>query len=42
VGVTGQVQPDWGPHLVDANLHMGALLDVVAAETKTYLGKAGH
>jgi hypothetical protein len=38
----GQVQADWGLHLVDANLHMGALLDVVAAETKTYLAKAGH
>ena len=41
VVVAGQILPDWGLHLVDANLHIGALLDVVGEETKTYLAKAG-
>jgi len=37
VVVGGKVQPDWGLHLIDANLAMGNLIDIVQAETKTYL-----
>lgn len=36
VVVLGQVQPDWGLHLLDANLFMGNLLDIVRSETKAY------
>jgi len=35
--VNGKVQPDWGLHLIDANLAMGNLIDIVRAETNTYL-----
>jgi hypothetical protein len=35
--VGGKVATDWGLHLIDANLAMGNLLDIVRAETKTYL-----
>ncbi len=35
--VGGQVQRDWGLHLIDANLAMGNLIDIVRAQTKTYL-----
>jgi hypothetical protein len=37
VVVGGKVQPDWGLHLIDANLAMGNLIDIVRAETQTYL-----
>ncbi|MBL8555183.1 MAG: DUF3089 domain-containing protein [Phenylobacterium sp.] len=30
---------DWGLHLIDANIAMGNLVDVVAAESKAYLAK---
>jgi Protein of unknown function (DUF3089) len=33
----GKVQADWGLHLIDANLAMGNLIDIVRAQTKTYL-----
>ncbi len=33
----GQVQPQWGLHLIDANLAMGNLIDIVGAESKAYL-----
>ncbi len=36
VVVGGQVLPDWGLHLIDANLFMGNLIDIVRDETKTY------
>ena len=42
VMVGGQILPDWGLHLVDANLHIGALLDVVGAETRSYLARTGR
>jgi hypothetical protein len=35
----GQVQADWGLHLIDVNLAMGNLLDVVRAQSKAYLSK---
>ena len=35
----GQVQADWGLHLIDVNLAMGNLLDVVRAQSKAYLAK---
>ena len=35
--VGGKVLPDWGLHLIDANLAMGNLIDIVRAQTKTYL-----
>ncbi|CAN5120510.1 DUF3089 domain-containing protein [soil metagenome] len=35
----GAVQKDWGLHLIDANLAMGDLVDLVDAESKTYLAK---
>lgn len=37
VVVGGQVQPDWGLHLIDVNLAMGNLIDVVRQQAKTYL-----
>jgi Protein of unknown function (DUF3089) len=33
----GKVQADWGLHLIDANLAMGSLIEIVRAETKSYL-----
>lgn len=33
----GQVQKDWGLHLIDVNLSMGNLIDIVAEQGKTYL-----
>jgi len=41
VVVAGQVQKDWGLHLIDANLAMGDLVTIVGDESKAYLGKAG-
>jgi len=37
VVVNNQVLPDWGLHLIDANLAMGNLIDLVRAESKAYL-----
>ena len=39
VVVNGQVWPDWGLHLIDANLTMGNLVAIVGDETKAYLAK---
>jgi hypothetical protein len=39
VVVNGQVQKDWGLHLIDANLAMGNLVDLVRAQTKAYSKK---
>jgi len=36
VVIAGKVQPDWGLHLIDANLAMGNLIDIVSAESKAY------
>ena len=37
VVVNGQVQADWGLHLIDVNLAMGNLIDIVAEQSKAYL-----
>ncbi len=37
VVVNGQVLPDWGLHLIDANLAMGNLIDIVGRQSKAYL-----
>jgi len=39
IGVAPNVLANWGLHLVDVNLTMGNLLDIVGAETKTYMAK---
>ena len=36
VVIGGQVNPNWGLHLIDANLFMGNLIDIVRDETKAY------
>lgn len=33
----GQVQQDWGLHLIDVNLAIGNLVDIVKSESKAYL-----
>jgi hypothetical protein len=35
----GKVQPDWGLHLIDANLTMGNLIAIVGDEAKAYRAK---
>jgi hypothetical protein len=35
----GQVQANWGLHLIDVNLAMGNLVDVVSKQSKAYLKK---
>jgi len=39
VMVNGQVQQDWGLHLIDANLAMGNLIDLVREQSKAYSKK---
>jgi hypothetical protein len=39
VVVNNQVLPDWGLHLIDANLAMGNLIELVRAQSKAYLEK---
>jgi Protein of unknown function (DUF3089) len=39
VVVGGQVQADWGLHLIDVNLAMGNLIDVVHGQSRAYLAK---
>jgi hypothetical protein len=41
VVVNGQVQADWGLHLIDVNLAIGNLIDIVSQQTKAYLKTAG-
>ena len=33
----GQIQADWGLHLIDVNLAMGNLVDIVGRQAKNYL-----
>ena len=40
VVVGDMILKDWGLHLIDANLHMGKLVDIVGDEGKAYLAKA--
>ncbi len=37
----GQIQKDWGLHLLDADLNMGNLVDIVGDESKAYLAQGG-
>lgn len=37
VVVNGQVQADWGLHLIDVNLAIGNLVDIVGQQSKVYL-----
>jgi hypothetical protein len=39
--IGGQVQANWGLHLIDMNLTMGNLVDDVGAESKAYLAAHG-
>lgn len=39
LNMMGRVQANWGMHLVDVNVAMGNLLDIVSAQSKTYLAK---
>ena len=39
VVIGGQVNPNWGLHLIDANLFMGNLIDIVRDQTKAYAGE---
>jgi hypothetical protein len=32
----GQIQADWGLHLIDVNLTMGHTLDLIEAKTKAF------
>jgi hypothetical protein len=36
VVIGGQVQQDWGLHLIDMNLFMGNMVDIVKAESRAY------
>jgi len=42
VVIGGQVQRDWGLHLVDANLNMGNLVSIVGEESRAYVARAGE
>jgi hypothetical protein len=39
VVIGGQVQQDWGLHLIDMNLFMGNMIDIVKAEARAYRRK---
>lgn len=39
VVTNGQVQANWGLHLIDANVAMGNLVDIVGQQAKAYLAK---
>ena len=40
--VNGKARPEWGLHLIDANLAMGDLIAIVGEQTKAYLAKSQH
>jgi Protein of unknown function (DUF3089) len=37
--VNGELLPEWGLHLIEVNLTMGSLLDILAAESRTWAAK---
>jgi hypothetical protein len=39
--IGGKAAPEWGLHLIDANLAMGNLIAIVGEETKAYLAGVG-
>jgi Protein of unknown function (DUF3089) len=38
--IGGKAAPEWGLHLIDANLAMGNLMAILGAQTKAYLARA--
>ena len=40
IAFNGQVQANWGLHLIDVELAMGNLVDTVGQQAKAYGGKA--
>jgi hypothetical protein len=40
IGTGGNIQGNWGLHLIDVNLAIGNLLDIVGKQTKAYLAKS--
>lgn len=42
VVVNGQVQANWGLHLIDVNLALGNLVDIVGQQSKAYLASHKH
>ena len=42
VVVNGQVQADWGLHLIDVSLAIGNLVDIVGQQSKAYLATNKH
>ena len=42
VGANGQVQAQWGLHLIDINLAMGNLLDIVSRQSKALSKSHGN
>jgi hypothetical protein len=39
VVTNGQVQANWGLHLIDVHVAMGNLVDIVGQQSKAYLAK---
>jgi hypothetical protein len=39
IGAGGNIQANWGLHLIDVNLAMGNLLDIVGQQAKAYLAR---
>ena len=39
ISANGQVQANWGLHLIDMNLAMGNLLEIVGQQSKAWLAK---
>ncbi|MBS1788328.1 MAG: DUF3089 domain-containing protein [Acidobacteria bacterium] len=39
--IAGQVQANWGLHLIDVNVAIGNLVDLVKVQSKAYLAKSG-
>jgi hypothetical protein len=42
VVIGGVVQKDWGLHLIDADLHIGKLVEIVGDESKSYQDRPGR
>ena len=40
--IAGQVQKNWGLHLIDADLNMGNLVEIVGEESAAYLAQGGQ
>jgi hypothetical protein len=42
LGAGGQIQADWGLHLIDVNLSIGNLVDIVGEQEKTWVAQKGR